>query len=373
MLRKYFKNQSSKSAFTLIELSIVIAIIGILIAGAANFSTTALKNAKIKVTQQRLEAIEEALANFVYTNRRLPCPARLGIASTDTNYGLETTNLGVCSDAGGVFVSTNSTEFYMDAIVFDDLKAAYGAIPFRTLGLNSDFGEDAFGNKISYVVSQVATKKSNPDPTGADPLVGRGLDTILLDLAPTAGDGDRKSLSLKITETSSGSSVVVNGLAAYVVISHGPNGIGAYNAKSTTQNSISGATTDEGLNYYRADFGRSFVTKSNNANFDDILRYNDIENILRKSGIAETRSCLNLTSNFRLNSVAEVGSYDSVISPNNEINFQTVGYGQLGSSIQSCAAGTHESKYSNDTTRAYRRCGKNGIWESTIEFPCLPI
>ena len=61
--------------FTLIELAIVTAIIGLLAAGAVASVGAIRVNTKIKETGRNLHAAELLLQSFVARNNRLPCPA----------------------------------------------------------------------------------------------------------------------------------------------------------------------------------------------------------------------------------------------------------------------------------------------------------
>lgn len=60
--------------FTLIEMAVVLMIIGLLLGSFLVPLSAQMEQKKIRVTQQRLEAIKEALIGFAIMNGYLPCP-----------------------------------------------------------------------------------------------------------------------------------------------------------------------------------------------------------------------------------------------------------------------------------------------------------
>ena len=129
------------TAFTIIELSVVILIIALLMFGS--FSSSGIVNsAKEKVTRDRMRVIYEAMGNFLLQKKRLPCPASILLSRGDTDYGKEIrTESGDCYDPNkGVYPS--------NAPLSSNL--IFGMVPIYDLKLSADFAEDAFGNKINY-------------------------------------------------------------------------------------------------------------------------------------------------------------------------------------------------------------------------------
>ena len=79
----------SQHGFTLIELAVVTAIIGLLVAGAVTGIGALRINAKLKETERVLAHVELLLGTFVARNGRLPCPADPDLAPDDASYARE--------------------------------------------------------------------------------------------------------------------------------------------------------------------------------------------------------------------------------------------------------------------------------------------
>jgi len=112
--------------FSLTELAVVVAIVGLLLATAMYTLSAQVEQRSRSDTQRRLEEAKELLLSFALVNGRLPCP---GVATGD--------------EAGGGAAACTSN---------------YGGfLPARTIGFQptdaAGFGLDAWGNRIRYSVS----------------------------------------------------------------------------------------------------------------------------------------------------------------------------------------------------------------------------
>jgi len=67
--------QNRENGFSLIELSIVMAISGVLLAGALQVYSVTQQKKQYDTTKQRLSDIRTALTFYVITPGNLPCPA----------------------------------------------------------------------------------------------------------------------------------------------------------------------------------------------------------------------------------------------------------------------------------------------------------
>lgn len=208
-----------KKAFSLIELSIVLVIISILVAGSLSVSVTAINNAKTRITNERIQLIYKALGNYIQLHYALPCPASLYSAKSSSGYGISVGSAGSCksTDASGdgIFLANRNN------------NVMYGAVPVNTIGLADDIAEDGFGNKFAYVINKKLTIAEYPDNTYSEGFSSHSnADVDWIDV-------------VDITSTNS---VEENAVA---IISLGANKYGAFNANSSTQNSGSSDSYEE--------------------------------------------------------------------------------------------------------------------------------
>jgi prepilin-type N-terminal cleavage/methylation domain-containing protein len=120
---------SAQRAFTLVEVAVVLAIIGLLL-GSLMYTLSAQTEQRARgETQRTLEQAREAILGYAVANGRLPCPASAA-------------SMGVESPAGG----GDCTNYYD------------GFLPAVTLGFqpvdSQGFAMDAWNNRIRYAVAR---------------------------------------------------------------------------------------------------------------------------------------------------------------------------------------------------------------------------
>lgn len=200
--------------FTLIELTISLAIIGLLLGMLMVPFNTQVDQRRTGDTQRQLQLVSEALMGFAVANGRLPCPAAPNVANTTVGAGLE--------DKPGT-----------------DCAGAEGVVPWATLGVPET---DAWGRRLTY---RVTAEFANDPPVGG--------------------------MQATFTLTDNGSLTVTNGAAniatsiAAVVLSHGKNGAGGYLVDGTR---MALGTGDEGEN---SDVDNTFVSRTHAPDFDDLV------------------------------------------------------------------------------------------------------
>jgi hypothetical protein len=149
---------------------------------------------KYNITLQRIEVIEKALAEFVDTNGFLPCPAVGSYLESNTAFGTSTT---YTSPSCGSL--TNSV----------------GMLPVRTLGIEDKYAYDGWERKFSFRIasgSGNAPDFNNPAYSGDISIVDSAYnEQTNIDAYPYFRAG-----------------------AAYVIISYGPNGQGAWRKNNAT-------------------------------------------------------------------------------------------------------------------------------------------
>ena len=227
--------------FTLIELAIGIAVLGLMMYTALAIYTERSAIDKVAVTNKKLDVIEDALRQFAITAApmQLPCPANGADDLTVDSFGIAA--CGEVTTAGNVLI---------------------GVVPVRTLSLPDSYMFDSWGKRITYAVTQ-----SHTNDAGVN-WAAPGLVEIL---------------------DSSGNTI--SSQATYVLVSHGKNGVGAYRRdggavkvpsdSSTTTAELSNARVDTagantpGDNKFRDaifDDTQDGITANVNY-FDDIVRW----------------------------------------------------------------------------------------------------
>ncbi len=123
------------SGFTLVELAVVIIIVGALIFGVFVFLKPLVENFRHMETTEKMEKISRLLNRYAVENYRLPCPAVPNRATANPPYGFQA--------GGGVD----------GAAIPDICPTTEGIIPFRTLGVPEALAVDGFGNYFTYAIS----------------------------------------------------------------------------------------------------------------------------------------------------------------------------------------------------------------------------
>jgi prepilin-type N-terminal cleavage/methylation domain-containing protein len=325
---------AGRRGFTLIEMALVIAIIGLLVSGGIFAVTPLLRQAKVNTTQTALDQLDAALALFVIRNNRLPCPADGSFSNTNASYGIEPSPTPI--SGGPCTVGATSRNGF---------TVANSVIPWRTLGLDESYSIDGWNNRISYFPanslitgvnslvdsSTGAARACAADPTGSActlcmtrstaPTPGTSTRATLCDpttgamagLTPTYPYGNYIAVySINATGNQYGTELTapqpanINtaaiaataGLrAAYVLVSHGPSGwfgwtkagtpllpyanggsaLKAYNGGGGT------AGTNNNLGFVQG--APQFLGSLNNPNyFDDIVRWRSPGIVIQNCG-----------------------------------------------------------------------------------------
>lgn len=172
-----------KNGFTLLELAVVLVLVSLM----AGF---AIKVAPSKdcyaVTRAQQRDIQDAIDTFVRANNYYPKPARRTVSVNNALYGVAVT-VGTDVDRIGAAGPT---------------AVLSGALPFATLGLNTSYAADCWGNKFTYMVSEELT------------------DSTTYKSSTSSGD-------ITVRTGTKASPATLTSMAAYSVISHGADALGA--------------------------------------------------------------------------------------------------------------------------------------------------
>ncbi|MFA5591717.1 MAG: prepilin-type N-terminal cleavage/methylation domain-containing protein [Micavibrio sp.] len=231
----------NEKGFSLIELSVVLVIIGLLMAGIISAYSLHLKRQQIVTTKDNLTAAIEAVEAFRAANGYYPCPA------SGTEPSLIATNCAAAAPAGTKTATTASGQTVRIGVVPISARNKDGNM---TQILRGEQVVDGFRNRLAYAV--IETMATTPEAYNS------------------AGNG---SIIIKNSNNMSGEPF--NETARFIIFSHGPDGAGAYTANGALRAPCNMAATDgENCNddAVFADSGagaRSFT--GNNSNFDDFV------------------------------------------------------------------------------------------------------
>ncbi|MEO5369269.1 MAG: type II secretion system GspH family protein [Magnetococcus sp. DMHC-1] len=128
--------KNTASGFSLIELSIVMIVVGLLISIGFSLVPNYLQSAKVTAARTQMKEIQNAIEGFAIANNRLPCP------DTDAD-GAENIASNICTAYGITVGSRYNT----------------ADLPYRTLGLPNN--RDPWGRIIKYAVYMMRTVTGN--------------------------------------------------------------------------------------------------------------------------------------------------------------------------------------------------------------------
>lgn len=194
MVRKTPKNRKQEEGFTLILVAALLVVAAMIAASAMQKSKRdEYWNPRVD-TEKKLLRIAEVLVAYQRENQELPCVAPRNVLPTVSTHGQALDCSAVPAGAPPDSVRQGTG---LNAI-------RIGTLPYKTLGLSASMSEDEWGNNFTYVVTEELTKG------GTDYTNGVGAIDI------NNEDG------------------AVTSVAAFVLISHGPDGKGAFRFNTST-------------------------------------------------------------------------------------------------------------------------------------------
>lgn len=204
-----------RQGFTLLEMSIVITIIAVVLGSGMVIFASSLQKKQLEETNAKLATIQKALLDYRRAFNRIPCPANINAYSaTESNFGKESSNA-----TDGRCYGTPGSDYYHSISGTCTNAGSHcihgGLVPTKVLRLPDDYAFDGWGRRIFYAVDSefVVTDAFLSGTTTADIT----YDT-LLDASPPY---ERIKILYAAASYKTQS-------AAYVLVSHGPNGHGAY-------------------------------------------------------------------------------------------------------------------------------------------------
>jgi len=269
-----------RRGFTLVEILIVIVILGLIMAMATLLLRSVSVTQKRSVTAARMANVEAALVQFVMQQKRLPCPAD-GTQPTSTG-GAEMWAGGTCT------------------------TQLNGVVPWRSLGLSAADATDGWDRRMTYRVDQAlvavnAMDLSWCDPAGTQVYVAgsscsNGCTSSALGNCTRPSDYlNNKGLQVRnlaavVVMNPAGTPTSPPTGAAYVLVSHGESGGGAYLDTGVLATSTTADGTEEQKNYANAGLGAYYVddqpSEVGGANhFDDVVVRPSVLGVASKAGL----------------------------------------------------------------------------------------
>ncbi len=200
-----------QAGFSLIELSIVFVVIGILMTGALTFVSGYTKGHQIKETRMKLQAIEQALIVHVRKYGHIPCPASRTTQRGTASFGVSPTLCNTAPPGGTVDVNSG--------------KVRIGMVPVKRLGLPEEHAFDGWGNRITYA----AIRDLAVDQTTYNSYATTDTDGVII-----IQDGNGNQLYPADDKN----------INAYALISHGSDGKGSFNRTGQVVNACNSAMKD---------------------------------------------------------------------------------------------------------------------------------
>ncbi len=243
---KHSTYHSRQSGFSLLELSVVLGIIALVVGMSLTVGEPQVKQEKIRNSWNELQVIKKSLALFGERYGRLPCPAPLNAAQNSATYGLSPSvaDCDATPPAGITHVAAPAMK--------------YGAVPFKTLGLNEAMIADDWDNRYIYAVDNTSITAFDPDSNGVLTVNDRGGNPITTE-------------------------------AAFVVFSTGETGRGGTDHDNLTTSACTAGFLDT-ANCATATVGTYIdssirETDANNTFYDDMLVWGKASNIFNETAL----------------------------------------------------------------------------------------
>lgn len=286
MKKHHFKNLG----FSLIEMSIVLAVLGLLTGGMLSISSSRKENTNVIGMDKQFDIIDEAVKGYITRYGYLPCPASLTAVENTTSFGTVTD----CSAAApaGTFEALSGTD-----------TIRIGALPVRSLMLPDKYGYDKWGIRLTYVVIKELAKT-----------------TATLDGYTTSRtDGVIKVTDYAGNQVTEADATAVN---AYLIVSHSKDKRGGYSSNAQVMKPCSSTKDVE-----NCDNDNTFIDSEVNESETDANFYYDFVHwkslaALVGTGDTEDDSITNIYADYRISCVLRANGEATCVGRNDT--------GQLG-------------------------------------------
>lgn len=319
--------KSSSGGFTLVELTLVLAISSFLLMGVIALAKSWMGQAALTANQQRLTAIQQAIANYETQHNRLPCPASFTEATNSTSFGRESTS---CTGAlaAGTYMATGRVAGGIGAPgtvpmpPITNNTVIIGALPVRDLGLADYYAADTYNHMYSYAVTESETSTTTSLNNLAGVIdVGDAAGNSILPLAP---DG------------------ITKGTALYVVVDHGKDGKGAHLENGAAAPATSCGTALNGLDFYNCNYTETVLASiqfrtalynnkpGSSLWFDDMIIYDTGRSNTNTSSVPQSCTVITATNSTFNSPGANTGHFQSGVDAGPFAGAGAIAFGIFG-------------------------------------------
>lgn len=277
-----------------------------LILGRGYFRSEAILDQR-GVTDANMRRISDALVAYASLNQRLPCPARGDDAL------LAAAEIGKADPENATTITT-------------PCGTPDGVVPWKTIALSRNDALDGWGRKISYRVFSGSgnigfTQVNGVNMTNCNSSLGAPIDPALDSASLCKSGGPPPNMpsqflglrgNMLVVEVSLDTSVPSQKYNAFVLISHGESGYGAFLAEgATSRTTLPESSGPEYQNllatgtYWSLPRSAPDVPASVAGHFDDFVTYMNASELIAKAGLgARPWSNFPLSATFSRSAVA---------------------------------------------------------------------
>jgi hypothetical protein len=127
---------------SLLEAIVILLVFTIIVSSSAVLVSGQRVERNWRITEWRMQRIEQLLQMHLAAFGRLPCPSDIARGEGDPLFGVEAANAGRCT---GQMPSANAEDAGGERVM--------GGVPFATLGLSEEATLDGWGRRIVYYVA----------------------------------------------------------------------------------------------------------------------------------------------------------------------------------------------------------------------------
>ncbi len=275
ILEKLFSSARKKKGFSLIELSVVISVAAAATVGFLSWTQppSIADSTKSIETRDKIREISRAMEIFRVRQGRFPCPADPYIAPNNSRNSTGGADAYV-NDFGMEDLDT-ITETSGTITQGIDCPNIVGSVPVHSLGLSMEYLMDGWERRFTYHISDSLC--------GSDAGTNTGVTATASSLTGcTSLDYESKTGNITVTDGSSNLTTE----AAYVIVSHGANGTGAFLPSGVkSADSVNANELENSDDYSSID--NIYVRANHSATFDDIVYFKtkvQVERLTDSSG-----------------------------------------------------------------------------------------